>query len=38
MVKKPLNEGIGADDGGVGDAVRGCEVLAFTLPGKIGGT
>ena len=37
MVEKPLNEGIAADDGGVGDAVRGREVLAFTLPGKIGG-
>ena len=37
MVKKPLNEGIGADDGGVGYAVHGGEVVALTLPGKIGG-
>ena len=37
MAKKTLNEGIGADDGGVGYAVRGGEVMAFTLPGKIGG-
>ncbi len=37
MVSKPFDEGVSADNRGVGDAVRGSEVLAFSLPGKISG-